>query len=143
MNISSIFEIDQETKRIHKDISKLYGFERSLDKREITIFPEEHTRQDREIPIVAPLWAVWAEGKWYKLSLPIQVHISKEGDLYFAENEALLLYGMGESIREAVEDLGQDIFYFWEYYRNLSWDDVIGDGRRLKEIYERLLIEQQ
>lgn len=141
MNTSFVYETDEGLAR--QQILDSYGLEPMPIQRKIFIFPEDRARQDQQIPLVAPLWGFHIEGKWYKLSLPVQVQISREGDFCFAENEQLVLYGSGETIQEALEDLASDILYFWNYYRRLAWDDVICEGRRLKEIYEKLVIEEQ
>jgi len=139
MNTSSMFDTNEEIERIYEDILVIHHYKPSPPERSFLV---ESTKYQPFIPPFAPLWALQIKGKLYKLSLPIEVHISKEGDLYFAENETLLLSGSGQSIREAIEDIQSDVFYFWNYYRNLSPDEIIGDASRLKEIYENLVIEE-
>jgi len=142
MNTSYVYETDEGRAEIRQILDR-NGLAPMPVRRKVFIFPEDRARQDEQIPLVAPLWGFHAEGKSYKLSVPVQVQFSREGDFCFAENEQLVLYGSGETIREALEDLTSDILYFWKYYRRLSWDNVIGEGRRLKEIYETLVIKEQ
>ena len=139
---TSFAETDEGIDR-KQQILNNYGLELAPIQRNVFIFPEDRARQEQQIPLVAPLWGFHVEGKSYELSVPVQVQISREGDFCFAENEQLVLYGSGETIREALEDLTSDILYFWKYYRRLSWDEVIGEGRRLKKIYEKFVIKEQ
>lgn len=90
----------------------------------------------------APLWALTTKTKRYKVSKPIKVRIYSEDDLFFAENETLVVVGAGNSVTEAIDELSKHIIHFYKYYRKLSWDKVIGDAVRLKKIYETLFIEQ-
>ena len=65
-----------------------------------------------------------------------------EDNLFFAESETLVVVGTGESITEAIDDLGKQIIHFYKYYKNLSRDKVIGDAVRLKRLYETLFVDQ-
>jgi hypothetical protein len=143
MNTSSILESYEEIKSRQKDIPEDYRMLPFLIGTEVDIPPEERFRQDQEISKDAPLWAVHTEVKKFRTSQPIKVHIFRDGDFFFAENETLMVCGTGESIWEAVEDLGLHIIHLWEYYNKLSWDRVMGDAKRLKGLYQNLLIEEQ
>jgi hypothetical protein len=137
MNVSSPFEVREVTEGI---ILTMLHYERASFEMSSQ---EEPMRLIQPIPSVSPLFAIQIGGKSYKLSRPIEVRITKEDNLYFVENEVLMLYGCGESIQEAIDDLAVDIFHFWQYYRNLSPTDVIGIAVKLKEIYDKLTIEEQ
>jgi hypothetical protein len=89
-----------------------------------------------------PLFQLYVQNKRYFAVRPIIVHIYHDDGMFFAENETLLLTGMGVSVEEAVYDLEQHIVYFSKYYRELSKDKLIGDAIRLKEIYFGLLAEK-
>jgi hypothetical protein len=91
----------------------------------------------------APLWALSTKTKRYKVSRPIKVHIYAEGNLFFAENETLVVVGAGNSVSEAMEELSQHIIHFYQYYKKLSTDKVTGDAVRLKKIYETLFLESK
>ncbi len=142
MNTSTINESYEEIKRRQKYFPEYLDMKSSLIGKDIGVSLEERFRRDQEIFKDAPLWAVHTEVKKFRTSKPIKVHIFKDADFFFAENETLMVYGSGESISEAVEDLGLHIIHFWEYYNNLSWDRVIGEAERLKHLYENLLIEE-
>ncbi len=89
-----------------------------------------------------PLWSIPTKRKKYKVSKPIKVHIYIEDNLYFVENETLVIVGMGESITDAIDDFGKQVIHFYKYYKKLSWDRVTGDAERLKGLYETLLVDQ-
>jgi len=143
MNTSSILESYEEIKRRQKDIPENFRMLPSLIGTEVGIPPEERFRQEQGIPEVAPLWAVHSEGKTFRISRPIRVRIFREGDLFFAENETLLVCGTGDSAWDAVEELELHIIHFYKYYKELPSDRVIGEATRLKSLYENLLIEEQ
>ncbi len=90
----------------------------------------------------APLWSIPTKRKKYKVSKPIKVHIYIEDNLYFVENETLVIVGTGESITDAIDDFGKQIIHFYKYYKKLSWDRVTGDAERLKGLYESLFVDQ-
>ncbi len=77
-----------------------------------------------------------------KTTNPLSVRIYFENGFFFAENETLFLYGTGMSPDEAIEDLGLHVIHFYRYYKDLDWSQVTGDARRLKRLYEGLLIEE-
>lgn len=74
---------------------------------------------------------------------PIKVRIYSEDNLFFAENETLVIIGTGSSAPEAMNDFCSHIIHFYHYYKKLSWDKVTGDAVRLKKLYEALFIEQE
>jgi len=92
--------------------------------------------------LMAPLWSVGFFEKRFRMVKPIAVRVYFDDGLFFAENDALLLYGTGMSPEEAIEDLGSHIIHFYHYYRNLDWSKATGDAIRLKRLYENLLSEE-
>ncbi len=95
------------------------------------------------IPNVAVLWAVRSGEKRFRTSKPIQVHVYRDGELFVAENETLVVSGTGESAWEAVEELELNIVHFWKYYAELPEDKVMADAKRLKSVYADLLVEEK
>lgn len=67
-------------------------------------------------------------------SKPILVNIYRDGDLFFVENENLVICGTGHTPQEALKDLSQHIIHFLEYYKNLDKSKLIGDALRLKRL---------
>jgi len=143
MITSSIWESYEEIKRRQQDICEDFRMFRLPIGTVVDIPPEKRFRQDHEIPEVAPLWAVHSEGKLFRVSQPIRVRVFRDGDLFFAENETLLVCGTGDSAWEAVEDLELHIIHFYNYYKELPSDRVMGEAKRLKAIYRDLLVEEQ
>jgi hypothetical protein len=78
-------------------------------------------------------------GRRRPLTKPVRLKLVSEEGRWFAENEALNLFGIGDSPVEAVQDFRQHFEHFLNYYRSIGWSDVTGDGLRLKNLYEELL----
>ena len=95
------------------------------------------------IPNVAILWTVRSGEKRFRTTKPIQIHVYREGELFVAENETLMVSGTGESAWEAVEELELNIVHFWKYYNELLEDQVMADAKRLKSVYADLLVEEE
>lgn len=89
----------------------------------------------------APLWTIPTKTKKLTVSKPIKVKIYPEDNLFFVENETLVVVGTGKSIADAIDDFGKQIIHFYKYYKRLSWDRVTGDAERLKGLYETLFIK--
>jgi hypothetical protein len=144
MSASTIYDSYEEIRTRQKSIPLDLGFSaHSFIETGSEIPLEEGYRQDQQIPEVAPLWAVHAGEKLFLASRPIRVRVFRDGDLFFAENETLLVCGTGESAWDAIEELESHIIHFYKYYKDLPSDGVIGDAKRLKDLYEDLLIEEQ
>ena len=56
--------------------------------------------------------------------------------VFFAENEELRICGVGESEEEALHDFLQHLSYFHDYYVSIPQEKLIGDARRLKNLYQ-------
>ena len=89
----------------------------------------------------APLMEFRSEQKHYAASKPILIKVYKVEDVFFAENESLVLSGTGMSREEAVLDFVSHVGYFYNFYKRKNESDLTGDALRLKKIYENLLIE--
>lgn len=101
--------------------------------------PDNEFKNRRIYSQNSPLWSI----PKYKVSKPIKVHIYFEDNLFFAENETLVVVGTGNSINEAMDDFCRHIIHFYHYYKRLSRDKVTGDAIRLKKLYETLFTEQE
>lgn len=89
-----------------------------------------------------PLWRLSTDQKRFHTPTPIAVRIYREGQFFFAENDNLTVYGTGENLEDAIKDFGMHILYFFEYYRDISNDKLMGDALRLKSLYHNLLVEE-
>jgi hypothetical protein len=83
-----------------------------------------------------------AETKKFYTPKPISVKIYRDEDLFFAENENLVVCGTGDTTQDALQDLCVHIIHFFEYYKKLDKSKLTGDALRLKELYQNLLIEE-
>jgi len=83
------------------------------------------------------------ENKRYLANKPIAVKIYKDEGLFFTENENLNVCGTGETSQEALTDLYLHILHFYNYYREINKERLIGDAVRLKKLYHDLLIEEK
>ena len=89
----------------------------------------------------APLMEFRGEQKTHVTSKPILVKVYREDDVFFAENESLVLYGTGASREEALLDFVKHVDYFYNFYKRQSESNLMGDALRLKKIYHNLLVE--
>lgn len=103
---------------------------------------QELERVVKQTPHFMPIMGVKSGIKSYRTKQPIRVHVAKDGEQYFAENDNLLLFGAGSTVMEAIDDFIQHVMHFWQYYNELTYEQVTGDAIRLKKIYEELLIEE-
>ncbi|MDP2682275.1 MAG: hypothetical protein Q8P28_05645 [Deltaproteobacteria bacterium] len=90
----------------------------------------------------APLWTIPVKKKHYRSTKPIKVYFHVDDNVFFAENETLVVVGTGKSLTEAMADLSEHIIHFYNYYKKLPFDKVTGDAIRLKKVYETLFIEE-
>lgn len=91
--------------------------------------------------IRTPLWRFASPKVVVLSSKPVSARVSKGESLFFAENEKLAIFATGASRNEAINSFGEHLVHFYEHYKRLDWDDVTGEARRLKEIYEDLFEE--
>ena len=89
------------------------------------------------------IYRLFKENKRYLTNKPIAVKIYQDEDLFFTENENLNVCGTGETSQEALADLYLHILHFYNYYREIDEERLIGDAVRLKELYHGLLIEEK
>lgn len=89
----------------------------------------------------APLMEFRVEQKNYVTSKPILVKVYREDNIFFAENESLVLSGSGASREEAVLDFVKHVGYFYNFYKRQNENNLMGDALRLKQIYANLLVE--
>lgn len=85
-----------------------------------------------------PLWRFRSSNGVVLSSKPVSVKISRGESLFFAENENLDIFATGESRDDAIRAFNEHLIYFYNHYKNLSWDRVTGEAKRLKRLYEDL-----
>lgn len=89
------------------------------------------------------IYRLFKENKRYLANKPIAVKIYQDEGLFFTENENLNVCGTGETSQEALADLYLHILHFYNYYRKIDRERLIGDAIRLKKLYHDLLIEEK
>lgn len=89
-----------------------------------------------------PVWRLQVGTKKFYIPRPISVKIYRDEDLFFAENENLVVCGTGNTPQDALQDLCLHIIHFFEYYKKLDESKLTGEALRLKELYQNLLIEE-
>jgi hypothetical protein len=90
-----------------------------------------------KMPLV--LWQVISGGTRLQARSPITVRTRSEGDFVFAENETLRTFAYGRTLEEALEQFEDHVVHFYEYYASLGDDQVVGEGARLKNLFETSL----
>ena len=68
-----------------------------------------------------------------RLKHPLALRLSFEEGTWFLENDALSVFGHGQSAEEAVTEFLHDLRYLLQRYRSLSEDELSGTARKLKE----------
>ena len=89
----------------------------------------------------APVMEFMSAQKRYVMPKPILVRGFKVDDVFFAENDSLILSGTGTSPEEALMDFVHHLDYFYNFYKRKNESDLTGDALRLKKIYDSLLVE--
>jgi hypothetical protein len=130
-------DIKERRKKIPEDYEKLTVSEvetaQTIDP--LQIFKEAGKSQP------ACLLRLHAKSKQFYTTRPISVKIYRDEDLFFAENETLVICGTGVTPEDALQDFSLHIIHFFEYYKNLDKSKLAGDALRLKKIFDNLLIE--
>jgi len=71
---------------------------------------------------------------------PVLVIVAFEEGQYYATNETLDLFGVGDSITAAIEDLSHHIVHFYKYYSNIDLAELSGRAIELKNIYQNFAL---
>lgn len=89
----------------------------------------------------APVMMFKGERHTYTASKPILVKVYRDEDIFFAENDSLVLCGTGDSREDAILDFVKHLEYFYNFYKRQSEGNLRGDALRLKKIYSDLVVE--
>ena len=76
--------------------------------------------------------------KKVKNTKPITINLYAEEGIFFAENENLAICGTGENKQEAIKDFMIHLIYFYEYYKTINENKLIGKAIKLKKLYGEL-----
>ncbi|MBI4639925.1 MAG: hypothetical protein HY731_04485 [Candidatus Tectomicrobia bacterium] len=88
-----------------------------------------------------PVWTFTSQQVKVVSSKPIQVHISRGEELFFAENETLRIYATGETMEEVIQDFIEQVIHHYHHYRRTPWERVTGEAAKLKKLYEEIFTE--
>lgn len=90
-------------------------------------------------PVVKiPAWEFSSSNATVRALKPVSVKVTRGETLFFVENETLDIFATGETREEAIRAFNEHLIYFYNHYKNLSWDRVTGEAERLKRLYEDL-----
>lgn len=87
-----------------------------------------------------PVFAIKFGSQIRPLVKPVVLRVSKQGELFFAENETFDIHADGSNPMEAINDALEEISYLIGYYASLSESDVIGYGAIMREKFSNLLV---
>ena len=88
-----------------------------------------------------PAWSFSDKQHHIVSSKPILIRISKGEDSFFAENDNLCVYAIGDTREEAVQDFIEQIIHQWKHYQNTPLSRMTGDAVRLKGLYKDIFEE--
>lgn len=77
---------------------------------------------------IVPLWELVVNGVAMAPVHPVGIRLRQEDGLFFAENDALAVYGSGRTPEDAIRDFKETASTFAAEYRELKPDAVIGLG---------------
>jgi hypothetical protein len=90
----------------------------------------------------APIWHVRRRQRCFQLVQPLMVRVRQDEDFFFAENETLRIVGTGTNPQEALVDFSMHLMHFHQYYTRISADQLTGEAKRLKELFQSIFVEE-
>lgn len=91
----------------------------------------------------APIWHVRYEHRCFRLVRPLLVRVRQDEDFCFAENDTLRLVGTGTNSEEALADFCLHLVHFHQYYTRIPAGEIVGEGKRLKRLFEGIFVEER
>ncbi len=82
-----------------------------------------------------PAWLFVADGVRLHTANPVQIVVERSGPTYYAECQRLHVIAQGATRAEAIDDLNNQVVYFYERYSKMGPDEVTGLAAELREIY--------
>lgn len=68
---------------------------------------------------------------------PVETKLYFDMDTFFVESETLHIFANGQTVDEAFADFNAQIVHFYNYYINLSDNDVDGFADQVRQIYHQ------
>jgi hypothetical protein len=72
---------------------------------------------------------------------PVSIRISRGEASWFAENDYVDVFAIGETIEEAVHEFSRHLVHFFCHYRDLDEAQAMGEARRLKKLFAEEFVE--
>lgn len=92
--------------------------------------------------IIVPVICIQINERRIRNTKPIAIKEYVKEEIFFAENENLAICGTGETKQEAIRDFMIHLIHFYEYYKAIDENQLIGKAIQLKKIYNELFIEE-
>ena len=124
--------IDYVFEDVKEELSKK-GWRPVRQESSVRLYEEEY-----EVPHIQkfPLRSFVSDGKIVVSKKPVEIILFLEGNKYYAENNALKIYAVGDSIKSVIQEFSHHIVHFFDYYRGKGHDEVTGRAVKLKAIYD-------
>lgn len=133
MNLAEISESYSSLMEKREFIPDLY----SRDEFDVSELPElGSTSWFQRSSLTTPMWEFSHHNKKVLSLKPVSIQITKGEKLFFAENDNLAIYATGETPPKAINAFCEELIYFYHHYKKLSWNQVTGEAKKLKIIYE-------
>ena len=92
----------------------------------------------------APIWEFSYEEKKFTLKNPLKIDVEIEEGNYTVENDELGIYANNEnSFLEAYHEFLEHLVYYYNFYKDLSDEEIVGKAVTLKAIYSELIEENE
>lgn len=137
--VEDTYDVQEKMTYIPKDYQKVTFMKIKTDSETDPLQVYSEIRES--LPIF--MWRLPAKGKTLYSAKPILVRVYRDGDLFFAENETLDVYGTGDTPQNAIHDLVVHIVHFFKYYKDIDENKLMGNALKLKALYQNLLAERQ
>jgi len=117
---------------LKEELSK-EGWRPVMQETSIRMYEEKY-----EVPHIQklPVRSFVSDDKVIVSEKPVEIILFLEGNKYYAENDTLKIYAVGDSIKSVIQEFSHHIVHFFDYYRGKGSDEVVGRAIKLKEIYD-------
>jgi hypothetical protein len=82
-----------------------------------------------------PRWLFVSDNHRLRSSAPVQVLLYEDDGTYYVECPGLHVFARGDTQDAALDDLDQQVVYFFTRYSSMDSDAVTGLAERLRQVY--------
>jgi len=109
-----------------------HGWSHSDDSQAYQRYEEQH-----DVPNVKkiPKIEFWSEDKLIVSDKPVVIIVTYEDGQYYATNDTLNIFSVGENIASVIADFSHHVMHFYGYYADKDFNELTGNALRLKQIY--------